>query len=134
MRSPLTSLHNALYTALDGISGLVAYSFVPRQPSYPYVYIERKISRPEVIVKNKTEHRIRVKLVVATQDKDVSVVDGLMNSIESAMSSNLALTDSWSIVRQSQVPEIDVFPANNVDGSQGHAAEVFYNFAILDQS
>lgn len=132
MRSPLSDLHNALYTALDGVSGLTAYSFVPASVSFPYAYIERKQSRPVVIVKSTTEHRIRVKLVIATNDKDISVIEGLIDSIEQALSSNLALSNDWNVIRQSQAPEVDVFPGTNFDGSQGHAADVFYNFDILD--
>lgn len=132
MRSPLTDLHNALYTALDAIGSATAYSFVPLTPSYPYVYIERKQSRPEVITKNNAEHRVRVKLIVATIDKDISVVEGIIDDIEQALDTTLTLTGDWSVVRQTLAPDVDVFPGQNFDGSQGHAADVFYDFSILD--
>ena len=132
MRSPLTSLHNALYTALDGIVGLTAYSFVPQTATYPYVYIERKQSRPDVIVKNKVEHRIRVKLIVATNDKDISTVEGIIDDIEGTLDTVLTLADDWSVVRYSLAPDVDIYPARNFDGTQGHAADIFYDFSILD--
>jgi len=132
MRSPLVPLHNALYTLLDGISGVTAYSFVPQSPSYPYIYIERKQSRPDVIVKNMAEHNVRVKLIVATNSKDISVVKGIVDDIEGALDTSITLANSFSVVNQSLVPDTDVYPGLNFDGTQGHAADVFYNFSILD--
>lgn len=133
MRSPLWELHKSLYTALNDISGLTAYSFIPQVVSYPYAYIERKESRPVFVVKGHTDHRIRVKLVVATNDEDISIIESTVNSIEAALATNLVLDDDWVVAGQSEVPEVDVFPATSFDGSQGHAAEIYYNFAIQDR-
>ena len=135
MRSPLTDLHNALYTAMtDNISSATTYSFVPQAATYPYIYIERKQSRRSIVTTSSVEHTVRVKLIVATNDKDISVVEGIIGDIEAQLDTVLTLSNNWTVVDQDDAPDVDVFPGQNFDGSQGHAADIFYNFTILDVS
>jgi hypothetical protein len=129
MSSPLTPLHNALYTALDGVSGLTAYSFLPTSPSYPYAYIGRKESRPQGN-KSKTRHAVRVQVILVTDTSNVNTLQGLVSSIETALVNGVTPSGDWAVRQFTDVPDADVFPAQHYDGSQGYVAELFYEYII----
>lgn len=134
MSTPLVPFHNALYTTLDAISGLTAYSFVPDAPSFPYVYIERKQCRPQDTNRTRVRYAIRNKLIVVTNDKDINALAGWVDEIEDALSGGLTLVGTWATRIYRTVPDSDIFPITNFDGSQGHAAEVFHDFIIESTS
>ncbi len=134
MRSPLWELSKALYTVLDAIDGLTVYSFIPDSVGYPYVYIGRKRSRPEYGNKDKTRHVVDVSLLVVTNDEDISVAEGLVDDIESAMGSILTLADDWQVAIQTDVPNVDVYSGKTTDGAEGQIVEAVYRFNIVDIS
>lgn len=130
MSTPLVPFHNALYTALDAISGLTAYSFIPQSPSFPYVYIERKENRAQDTNRSQLRYNVRSKLLVVTNDDNINTLAGYVNDIEDALSGGLTVT-GWSVVMYTLAPDVNVFPVQNYDGSQGHAAEVFHDFLMV---
>ena len=130
MSTPLVPFHNAMYTALDAIDGLTAYSFLPESPSFPYVYIERKQVRGQDTNRSKVRHAVRSKLLIATNSKDINELQALIDSVEDAFVNGITLVGDWAVIMYSPVPDVDVFPVENYDGSQGHAAEVFHDFVI----
>jgi len=134
MRSPLVALHNALYTALnDNVASASTYAFVPMSPSYPYIFIDEKQVRKDGGNKGRNRYLIRAKLVVLTNSDSINDVQVIVNEIaEDALSATLTLTDDWAVFKQSEISEFRVFPANHLDGSQGHAAEIFNDFIIID--
>ena len=134
MRSPLVALHNALYTALsDNVSSASVYAFVPNPPSYPYVYIDEKTTGKDGGNKTSNRYMVRCKLLVVTDSDNINDVQGIIDEIvDTALSTTLTLTDNWTVYKQSEVSDVRAFPAQHFDGSQGHAAEIFYNFILLD--
>lgn len=134
MRSPLWELSKALYTVLDAVTGLTAYSFVPDSVSYPYVYIGRKRSRPQYGNKDNTRHVVEVQLLIVTNDQDISVAEGLIDDVETAMGSILTLAGDWQVAIQTEVPNVDVYSGKTTDGAEGHVVEASYSFNIVDIS
>ncbi len=133
MRSPLVPLHNAIYTLLDtNVTSAGTYSFVPNEPVYPYVFIERKDISNGGGNKARSRHNARVKLIVATNSKDINELQGIVDEVEQAFTLGLTLSDNWSVVSQSDIPDVGAYPAQHFDGSQGHAAEIFYTLTLLD--
>ena len=134
MRSPLVALHNALYTALSGgVGSATTYAFIPNPPTYPYIFIDEKTISKDGGNKANNRYLVRSKLMVLTASDDINEVQAIVDEIaEDALSDTLTLNDNWSVFRQSEISEFRVFPANHLDGSQGHAAEIFSDFIILD--
>ncbi len=134
MRSPLVALHNALYTALnDNVASASTYAFVPTSPSYPYIFIDEKTIRKDGGNKTGNRYLVRSKLMVLTNSDSINDVQTIVDEIaEDALSTTLTLADNWTVYKQSEISEFRVFPANHLDGSQGHAAEIFNDFIILD--
>ena len=134
MRSPLVALHNALYTALsDSVTSATTYAFVPRTPAYPYIFIDEKTVTKDGGNKGKNRYLVRAKLMVLTADDSINAVQGIVDEIAGdVLSSTLVLDDDWTMFKQSEISEFRVFPANHFDGSQGHAAEIYTDFMIID--
>lgn len=136
MRSPLAAFHNAIYTRLStNVSSATTYAFIPASATLPYIFIDRKQQRDGGGNKDRHRHRVRLKLLIYTDSDDVNSLQAIIDDVETELSgSKLTLADSWAEISRSDVPDVDIYPAVHLDGSQGHAAEIYYDYLLLDIS
>ena len=132
IRDPLWELQKSLYTRLDTVVGVTVYDFLPDPCTYPYVLMETERSAKSEAFKDSSLSACTAQLLLASTEKGGQEMKQLVDDIATAMETKLTLADSWTVVRQSERPQVVTRRVAFNDGKEGRIAQITFTFDIQD--
>ena len=106
---------------------------MPPTPSKPYVFMEDEDANA-IEDKGGGLWVVNSRLTLFSDQEDSEELKTLCDSVVTSMSSGVTISGSWVKVRQEQLASMRTSPAQTVDGTQGRAAEITYQFLIQESS